>query len=428
MSKKRIIERIVKYKLHSAMDFFKSFIKWLFIASITGIIGGAVGSVFNISVTAANTWRLSHNYFIFFLPAGGILITCLYKLSGMTDNKGTNDIIDSVRSDGKIPLRTAPLIFISTVITHLFGGSAGREGAALQLGGSIGSRVGNLFGLDEKDRHMVIMCGMSAVFSALFGTPLTAVIFAIEVISVGIMYYSALIPCTAAALVAYGITRCFHIEPTHFNIASVPGVGLVSIGQTAVIAVLCAVLSIIFCMMLHSVEKGFRKYIKNGYLRIAVGGIIIVGLTLLSGTQDYNGAGTAVIADAIAGKAKSYAFIMKMIFTAITIGAGYKGGEIVPTFFVGAVFGCTAASFIGMDPGFGAAVGMIGMFCGMLNCPVASIILSIELFGGEGMTLFAIAAGISYMLSGYYGLYHSQKIMYSKVKAEYINKTAKEVL
>ncbi|MDD6484125.1 MAG: chloride channel protein [Clostridiales bacterium] len=412
----------------SAMSFLAVFMRWLIVAAVTGIIGGLVGSAFNISVTEATAWRTAHSYIVFLLPVGGIVIVTMYKLAHMVKNKGTNDIIESVRTDGNIPLRTAPLIFVSTVITHFFGGSAGREGAALQLGGSIGSWVGRLFRLDEKDKHIVVMCGMSAVFSALFGTPLTAILFSLEVVSVGVMYYSALIPCSAASLVAYGITLYFNLEPTHFELAYIPALGPVSIAQTAFIAMLCALLSIIFCMLLHTLEKGFKTYIKNDYLRIVIGGVMVVAMTMLVGCGDYNGTGTALITSATQGSAKPEAFLLKMLFTAVTIGAGYKGGEIVPTFFVGATFGCTVAGLIGMDPGFGAALGMVGLFCGMLNCPVASIILSIELFGQQGLILFAITAGVSYMLSGYYGLYHSQKIVYSKVKAEYINKTAKEVL
>ena len=402
--------------------FLHEFLRWVIISALIGCIGGLVGTLFHMAVSGANEIRQAKPILMLLMPIGGIIIVGAYKLSSMFDSYGTDDIIDSVRTDGEIPLRTAPLIFVSTVITHLLGGSAGREGAALQLGGSIGYQVGRLFKMDAKDRHMLVMCGMSALFAALFGTPLTSTIFAIEVISVGVMYYSGLIPCMMSALIAYGITRLFGIVPTYFEVSAIPDLNVVSILYTSVIAMLCAGLSVVFCIMLHGTGDILKKVFKNPYARIVAGSIIILILTWLSGCTDYNGAGSAVIVNAVNGTVKPEAFLLKMIFTAITIGAGFKGGEIVPTFFVGATFGAAVGGLMGIDAGYGAAVGMIAMFCGMLNCPVASIMLSIEIFGGQGILLFAAAAAVSYMLSGNYGLYHSQRIVYSKLRAEYINK------
>ena len=414
---------IIIKKLKSAGNYVLTFLKWSLIAAITGAASGFIGIAFHLSVEAATEIRHIHSWMLYLLPIGGIIIVALYKLCNF--NKGTDAVISSIRTDDDVPAVMAPLIFISTVITHLFGGSAGREGAALQIGGSIGSIIGKLISLDEKDMHLITMCGMSGVFSALFGTPLTATFFALEVTSVGIMYYSALIPCIVSALTAYALTLFCSIEPTHFVLAVIPNISLAVILQTACIAALCALLSIIFCTAMHKSEKYLKKSIKNDYLRIIIGGLTIIILTLAIGCTDYNGAGMAIINEAVNGSAKSTAFIWKIVFTAITIGTGYKGGEIVPTLFIGATFGCVIAKIIGLDPGFGAALGMIAMFCGVLNCPIASIILSIELFGAQEIILFAITSAISYMLSGYYGLYSSQKIMYSKLKAEYINQKTK---
>lgn len=409
----------------SSGRFLKGFLRWALISAIIGCVGGFIGTGFHLAVGGANQIREAHPSLILLLPIGGLCIVGLYKLCSMFDNHGTDDIIEAVRTDEKILFRTAPLIFVSTVITHLLGGSAGREGAALQLGGSIGYQVGKIFRLDLKDRHLVVMCGMSALFSALFGTPLTSAVFAMEVISVGIMYYSGLIPCMFSALTAYGITCLFNIEPTKYTLSAVPDLGVIPLLQTVVIAMLCAGLSVLFCILLHGTAHGLQRILKNPYLRIAVGGAVIVGMTYLVRCTDYNGAGGQIIERAIGGTVKPEAFALKMIFTAVTIGAGYKGGEIVPTFFVGATFGCLIGGLIGMAPGFGAAVGMIAMFCGMLNCPIAAIILSVEMFGQQGLILFAAAAAVSYVLSGYYGLYRSQKIMYSKLRAEYINKNTR---
>ena len=415
-------KKIMLNKVWSASNYVRVFLKWTLIAVIIGGVGGAVGALFHTSVNYANMFFTKYDKLILLLPVGGLVIVALYKKCRMLENKGTDSVIESIRSHKGVPFALAPLIFISTVITHLLGGSAGREGAALQLGGSIGSSIGKLFRLDEKDMHMVVMCGMSGVFSALFGTPITAAFFALGITSIGIIYYSGLVPCLISSLTAYLITVLVGIEPTYFPMIYIPSVSVITILQTVLIAVLCAELSIVFCTIMHYTARYMRIWFKNPYIRIFVGGLAIVALTYILGTRDYNGAGMNIIENAVTGAyVKNWAWALKIVFTAITIGAGYKGGEIVPTFFIGATFGCAVARLIGITPGFGAALGMIAMFCGVLNCPVASIILSVEVFGSQGLILFAIAAGVSYMLSGYYGLYSSQKIMYSKLKGKYIN-------
>lgn len=261
---------------------------------------------------------------------------------------------------------------------------------------------------------------------ALFGTPITAAVFALGVTSVGIMYYSALVPCLMSSLAAFLVTRFAGLEPTQFAITVIPQTGVITILQTILISALCAELSIIFCTTMHYTARYLKIWFKNPYIRVVVGALAIIALTYLTGSRDYNGSGMDIIEHAVVGgHAKGWAWALKIVFTAITIGAGFKGGEIVPTFFIGATFGCVVGHLFGLNPGFAAAIGMIAMFCGVLNCPIASIVLSIELFGSKGFILFAIAAGVSYMLSGYYGLYSSQKIMYSKLKAEYINKDTK---
>lgn len=412
-------------KIKSIKSYIITFIKWIFIASITGALGGGIGSLFHISVEYATKFRQENDWIILMLPLGGIIIVFLYKLLNKTEDMGTNLVINSVRTDGKVPFVMAPLIFISTVITHLCGGSAGREGAALQLGGSIGSQVGKLLKLDEKDMHLITLCGMSGVFAALFGTPLTATFFSMEVISVGIIYYSSFIPCIVSSLVAYKISLFLGIEPVAFALKYIPNNSIENIIKVSILGVMCAIVSILFCKALHKTNSVLGNLIKNNYYKIICGGLVIVALTYLLGTRDYNGAGMNIIEDAINGKVNGEAFILKIIFTAITISVGYKGGEIVPTFFVGATFGCAAAGVIGLNPGFGAAIGLVALFCGVVNTPITSIILSIELFGSQGILLFAIACSVSYMLSGYYSLYSSQKIVYSKLKAEFVNRDAK---
>ena len=356
------------------------------------------------------------------LPAAGLLIVFLYRAGGIKHDKGTNLVIGSIRNpEYNVPFRMAPLIFITTVITHLFGGSAGREGAALQIGGSLGASIGKLIKMDDSDKHIMTLCGMSAVFAALFGTPVTAALFSVEVISIGILYYSALVPCILSATISYAITEKFHITPTYFILNQVPEMSLATGIRVIILSVAAAVLSILFCMSMQVIGKTFKKYLKNQYLRILVGGVLLVLLTLAVRCNDYNGAGMNIIEQAIHGTAKPEAFILKLLFTCITIGCGFRGGEIVPSFFIGATFGCTLGGWIGLDPGFGAAMGLVCLFCGVVNCPLASLVLSIELFGASGILLFAIGCSVSYMLSGYYSLYSEQKIIYSKLRPHYVN-------
>lgn len=408
----------------SAGRYFRTFCRWVLLSVVTGLVCGIVGSAFHLTVDKATEIRLDNPWLIFLLPAGGVLIAFIYRVSHM-EGEGTNGIIDSIHDGGRVHIRLVPVIFISTAITHLVGGSAGREGAALQIGGGIGYRVGRMLKLDDKDMRLVTLCGMSAVFAALFGTPLTATIFALEVISVGVLYYSGLIPCLVASVTAYGVSRLFGIAPMRYTVLLEPlEAGLLV--RVCILAVSCAVVSMVFCIAMHKTEQFASTKIKNGYLRTAVGGVIVIALTLIAGSDSYNGTGTDVIASALGeGKAPTWGFLWKIVFTAVTIGFGFKGGEIVPTMFIGAVLGCTVGPLLGIPAQFAAAIALVAVFCGAVNCPIASIILSVELFGSGELLYFALACGISYMLSGYFGLYSSQKIMYSKTRAEFINRYAK---
>ena len=325
------------YVRHFAKRFL-IFLKWLAFSILSGILVGSVGAVFHYCILYGTNAREKYPWLIFLLPAAGLLIVGVYHLMRNEEDTGTNLVLSAIHSGKHIPLRMAPLIFISTVMTHLFGGSAGREGAALQLGGSIGNSLGRFLKFDEKDQHIMIMCGMSAAFSVLFGTPLAAAVFSMEVVSVGIMHYAALVPCVVSSLVAQGIGEYCRIAPEQFLLASVPEFTISSAVITALLAILCAVVSALFCIALHMGEALYKKYLPNPYLRIVAGGLLIILLTLLVGNQDYNGAGMPIIARCFAEhEVVPYAFLMKILFTAITLGAGYKGGEIVPSFFIGAV-------------------------------------------------------------------------------------------
>lgn len=413
---------LVKHKIKHNLARIKTSVKWVIFSVISGIVVGSAGTLFYFAMAYVTGMRERHPWLIFLLPVGGLMIVGAYHLMRDDNDTGTNLVLSAIHSGDHLPLRMAPLIFLSTLITHLFGGSAGREGAALQLGGSIGNGIGRLFHFDEKDKHIMIMCGMSAAFSALFGTPMAASIFSMEVVSVGIMHYSALVPCVIASLIAHGIATKAGASAETFIIEEMPAFNVETAIRISVLAILCALVSILFCVMLHTSEHFYKKFFKNPFLRVFVGGCLITVLTLLVGDQRYNGTGINIIERCFDGTVRPEAFFMKMLFTALTLGAGYKGGEIVPSFFTGAAFGCLYGSLTGFSPTLCSAIGMTSVFCGVTNCPITSLLISFELFGYEGMPYFLLAVAFSYMLSGYFGLYHSQKIMYSKYKTNYINK------
>ena len=400
--------------------YLRTLIKWTILGLVIGAFCGVIGSAFHIGVHHATELRAEHPWLLWCLPLAGLGIVGFYKLTKV-EGKGTNSIIDQVHLGKGLPFFLLPAIFLGTILTHLCGGSAGREGAALQMGGTIGFHTGRLLRLDDRDLRVATLAGMAAFFSALFGTPLAATVFAMMVISIGIMYDVAFIPCLTAALTAYGVSLTMGVEPTRFTVAMPELEGWMLV-RVAVLAALCAVVSTVFCNVIHIVEHQMDHRIKNSWARAVIGGVAVIALTYLCGTTDYNGAGMEVVTAAVeGGVARPEAFLLKMLFTAVTLAAGYKGGEVVPSFFVGATFGCVAGPFLGIPAGFAAALGLVAVFCGATHCPLASIILAVELFGDGGMLYFALACGLSYMLSGYNGLYSSQTILYSKLKAQYIN-------
>ena len=393
--------------------------KWLAVGGLIGGVGGVIGSAFHIGVDYATRIRTAHPWILYLLPLLGLVIAGLYRLAKV-EGKDTNAVIESVHFGKNVPVLLVPVIFLSTVLTHLGGGSAGREGAALQIGGGIGFETGRLLHLGQKDLPLATLCGMSAVFSALFGTPLTATVFAMEVISVGVFYYAGLLPCLTAALVGYGVSLAMSVPPTRFTVAA-PGLNAWTMVLVILLAIGCGVVSILFCRGLQGSGRLAAKLLPNPFVRVFVGGLLVIALTLLVGSTDYNGAGMSVVEQAVGGQVSGWAWILKLLFTAVTIGFGFKGGEVVPSFFVGAAFGCLLGGFLGLPAGFGAAIGLVAVFCGAVNCPIASVLLSVEIFGIGGLLYFAMACAISYLLSGYCGLYSSQTILYSKLRAEFIN-------
>lgn len=413
--------RALRCLIH-CVSHLRLFIRWLFLSLIAGLAIGGVGSLFALCMTEAVELRAEHPWIMFLLPFGGIVIVLLYRLFKYQNDRGTNMVLASIHAEGEIPAKMAPMIFISTVITHLVGGSAGREGAALQIGGSLGAVMGRALKMSDTDRRVLVMCGMSAVFSAGFGTPLAAAIFAMEVGSVGVMYYAALVPCVISSVTAWQLAVFAGVEHDNFALAVFPELSIAGSGWIVLLGILCAAVSVIFCMTLHKVNDLLKRWMKNPYIRIAAAGVFLIAVSLLLGNQDFLGAGVPMIERALEGDTEWYAFLLKILLTAVTIEAGFKGGEIVPSFFIGATFGCLFGQITGFSPELCAAVGMVAIFCGVTNCPITSLLIGFELFGFQQPAYLIIGIAVSYMLSGYYGLYRDQRIVYSKYEPRYINR------
>ena len=403
-----------------APKYLAAMTKWWLLAVGAGLVCGGVGAAFYHCIRVATGLREAHPWLLYLLPLAGLAIMALYSAAGYRqDHPGTNLVLNGLRRGDRVPLRMMPLIFVSTVLTHLCGGSAGREGAALQIGGSLGGRLAVWLGLGPMNQRTLAACGMSAVFSALFGTPLTATLFVLEVAEVGTIHYSAMLPCLISALVAHWVAGAAGVGSEAMAVQA-PQAEPATAMQVLLLGVLCAMLSYCFCFVLHLADHLGQAAVRNGYLRAMAGGVLLVAMTLVCATREYHGAGMEIVALAVEEGQLHLpaAFLLKILFTAVTLGAGYKGGEIVPTFFVGATFGCLVGPLLGLEPGFAAAVGLVALFCGVVNCPFASVVLGLELFGQEGLLLYAVAAATSYIVSGGCSLYTSQKLDYAKLEIE----------
>ena len=395
-------------------------LQWFFLAIPTGLICGLVGTLFHLSVERVTELRADQPWLLFLLPAAGLLITALYKAT-KCEGVGTNNVIRAVQSGEPVSILLVPAIFLGTVLTHLCGGSAGREGAALQMGGSIGWNVGTLLHLKDHDRRTATISGMAAFFSALFGTPLTAALFAMMVEDVGLTFTSAFVPAFTSALIAYGCSLAFGIAPTHFAITA-PELTVWTAFLVILLGFACAAVSRLFCGLLHFMEHKVPQLLPNPWLRVFVGGVAVIAFSYLFGVGRYNGAGMGVITAAVEqGEALPWDFLCKIFLTALTLSCGFKGGEVVPSFFVGATFGCVFGPLLGLPAGFAAAVGLVSIFCGATNALIPSILMGFELFSGAGLELIALGCGICFMLSGHHGLYSSQIFVTNKLRSEYMS-------
>ncbi|QDK38032.1 voltage-gated chloride channel protein [Bdellovibrio sp. NC01] len=390
---------------------FPEFLKWLFIASIVGILAGSASAGFLYALDFITQFRLSHSWLIYLLPVGGLIIAYVYHLFGKKVEAGNNLLIDEIHNpQAVVPLRMAPLVLFGTLATHLFGGSAGREGTAVQMGGSLADQLTKIFKLNSEDRKLLLMAGIAGGFASVFGTPLAGAIFGLEVLAIGRMRTSGILPCFIAAVVADQVCLVWGIHHTHYAISEVPALSFFNISWALIAGAIFGLCAFLFSWSMHRSTKAFKNFISYTPLRAFVGGILVLVLVAICQTDRYLGLGIPVLVESFQHSVPSYDFILKLIFTVVTLSAGFKGGEVTPLFFIGATLGNALAWMIPLPVSLLAGMGFVAVFAGAANTPLACTLMALELFGSEAAVYTALACVMSYLFSGHSGIYHSQKI------------------
>nr|WP_242853201.1 voltage-gated chloride channel family protein [Pseudobacteroides cellulosolvens] len=406
---------IMKAQSIKMLRTLKSTSKYIVIGCLVGLFVGGINSAFLKSLEVATENRLQHPWLIFFLPLAGVFVSFLYVKLGKQSSKGNNLILEKINHENvKIPLRMAPLVFLGTVLTHLFGGSAGREGTGVQMGGSIADWISRVLKLSKQDSRIILMSGVSSGFAAVFGTPLAGTVFGLEVAALGFMSYESIIPCATAAYIGNAITGLLGVSHSHYVIQSFISPSLANIIKIILAAVAFGLISRIFSKLTHKLKELFSSSFENAMLKSFIGGVIIILLVFLVGSRDYIGLSLPLIKESMEGQVSPFAFIWKTIFTSITLGTGFQGGEVTPLFVIGSTLGNFLGTLMSISPSHLAALGLIGVFAGATNTPFASFILGIELFGANGIEFLFLNCIVSYFSSGHTGIYSSQKIAKSK--------------
>jgi H+/Cl- antiporter ClcA len=408
------LNQIEKLKQLSFLDNFLGFkflLKWLFICSIVGAFSGTASAWFLIALNWATQFREQHVWIIGFLPLAGILIIFLYEKLSKDASKGNNLIIEEIHHPKKkIPLLMAPLIFVGTVTTHLFGGSAGREGSAVQMGAALADEINNWLRLKKRDRRILLMCGVSAGFASLFGTPLAATVFALEVFLIGAIVYEAILPSLLAAVIGNWICHLWEPGHSHYAIHNIPPLDALNILIAILAGILFGLTGRLFANTNHFISNSFKQYVPNIYVRPVVSAIMVICFLLIWGDTQYIGLGLDTIENAFHIQQPFYGFIIKIILTAITLGAGFKGGEVTPLFFIGATLGSALSGVLPLPIDLLSGMGFVAVFTAAANTPIACILMGIELFGASSAVYMAISCVVAYLFSGHNGIYGSQKI------------------
>ncbi len=391
----------------------------LSLAVVVGAASGLASAGFLVALDWATDVQATHPGLLYLLPLAGLVIAWAYTGYGQNAAAGNNLLIDQIHATdevNRVPLRMLPLVLGATILTHLFGGSAGREGTAVQMGGAIAGWLARVLRLSAIHLRLLLMCGIGAGFSGVFGTPLAGTVFAMEVLALGGMRYEALIPCLVAAVTADLVVREVGVHHHVYTVSSgFSGISLETVLLVTVAGIAFGLASLLFAEATAAVEHWSRRLVSNPYLRIFLGGVLVIGITLLFGTRAYNGLSLPLLEASFEGGAiPTFAFLCKIILTAVTLGVGFKGGEVTPLFVIGATLGATLAGPLDLPPDALAALGFVAVFAAAANTPVACVIMGGELFGTHAILLFGIAIFVAYTISGHRGIYHAQRILTPK--------------
>ncbi|TPG41788.1 voltage-gated chloride channel family protein [Flavobacterium pectinovorum] len=396
---------------------FLTTFKWILICVLIGILSGSASAFFLVSLEWVTQFRIHHEWIIWLLPFGGLLIGLSYHYWGESVVKGNNLLLEEYENPQKlIPLKMAPLVLLGTLLTHLFGGSAGREGTAVQMGGAIADQFTKLFKLDNSERKILIILGISAGFASVFGTPLAGAIFALEVLYFSKINLKSVILSFLVAYTAYFTVEFWHVKHTHYSIPIVPEISIPTIGYVIIIGILSGFAALLFSRSTHFWGSLFSKNIKYPPLRPFIGGIVLAVAIAGFGLTKFSGLGVPVIVDSFSNANPWYDFLLKILFTGFTLGAGFKGGEVTPLFFVGATLGSALSVIIPLPIAFSAGLGFVAVFSGATHTPIACTIMGMELFGIESGMFIAIACTVAYFSSGSVGIYKSQIVKGAKYK------------
>ncbi|WP_258535673.1 voltage-gated chloride channel family protein [Bacillus sp. 03113] len=410
---KQLIVTVSSQRMHVGLLFYV--FKWIILGGGVGILAGSASAFFLASLDWATKTQQTYLWLLFLLPIGGAFVSLLYWKFGQNSSKGNNLIIEQAHgAKESVPFRMAPLVLFGTVVTHLFGGSAGREGTAVQMGGAFSELVGKLFKLDEIDRKIIMICGISSGFGSVFGTPLAGTVFGLEVLAIGLIRHEAIFPSFVAAFIGDIVTSAWGIHHHQYHIGSIPELSWLLIVKIVIASILFGLTSTLFSELTHWLKTTYTKLFPNPVIKSFIGGLIVVVLVYIVGTRKYLGLGIPLIDQAFDGTVSFFTFLMKLIFTALTLGAGFQGGEVTPLFVVGSTLGSALGDILYVSIPFLAALGFIGVFCGATSTPIACFIMGIELFGSEASIYLFIACLFSYLFSGHTGIYTSQQIEVSK--------------
>ena len=403
-------------------------LKWTLLAGPVAAAIGSACALFLWLLDWATRTQWSEPQLLYFLPLAGMAIALIYQWIGRPAERGNDLIMDEIHNPGGgVPARMAPLILISTVVAHLFGGSAGREGTAIQMGGSIASAAVRRLRLSAPDRRTLLMTGIAAGFGGVFGTPLAGAIFALEVIAVGRISHESLIPCLLASIIGDWSCHAWGVQHTDYHqvIATLPRIDWLLLTKVAAASVAFGLVSLLFAEMEHGVKRLFQRFIPWAVLRPAIGGVIIIALVYALGTRDYLGlgvhappgeaSGVSLLSSFETDGAHPFSWWWKILFTVVTLSSGFKGGEVTPLFFIGATLGNSLAHLLGAPVDLFAALGFVAVFAGATNTPIACTVMGIELFGAGHTVYLATACCLAYLFSGYSGIYLSQRIATPKI-------------